>query len=33
VRCLDDIDLAAVSPKPFDGKNWETAMGARVPWR
>src|SRR5467141_1043697 len=25
-RCLDDIDLAAISPKPFDGKNWEAAM-------
>ena len=33
VRCLDEIDLAAVSPKPFDGKHWEAAMGARVPWR
>jgi len=33
VRCLDDIDLAAILPKPFDGKNWEAAMGARVPWR
>src|SRR5262245_46908609 len=21
-RCLDDIDLATISPKPFDGKNW-----------
>ena len=33
VRCLDDIDLAVISPKSFDGKNWEAAMGARVPWR
>ena len=33
VRCLDDIDVAAISPKPFDGRNWETAMRARVPWR
>src|SRR5262249_37543679 len=23
VRCLDDIDVAAISPKRFDGKNWE----------
>jgi hypothetical protein len=21
VRCLDDIDVAALSPKPFDGRN------------
>jgi hypothetical protein len=33
VRCLDDIDLAAIVPKPFDGKNWESAMQKRVPWR
>jgi hypothetical protein len=33
VRCLDDIDLAAILPKPFDGKNWEAAMQKRVPWR
>ena len=32
-RCLDDIDLAAMSPKPFDGKNWEAAMQTSVPWR
>src|ERR1700716_2736003 len=30
-RCLDDIDLAAISPKPFDGKNWEAAMRTRAP--
>jgi hypothetical protein len=33
VRCLDDVDLAAVSPKAFDGRNWETAIQQRVPWR
>jgi hypothetical protein len=33
VRCLDAIDLAAISPKPFDGTNWEAAMQERVPWR
>ena len=33
VRCLDNVDVAAISPKPFDGKHWEAAMGARVPWR
>jgi hypothetical protein len=33
VRCLDDVDLAVLSPKPFDGRNWEAAMQKRVPWR
>ena len=33
VRCLDDIDLAAVAPKAFDGRNWEAAIQQRVPWR
>jgi hypothetical protein len=33
VRCLDDIDVTALSPKPFDGKNWEAAMQMNVPWR
>jgi hypothetical protein len=33
VRCLDDIDLAAIAVRPFDGKNWEAAMQQRVPWR
>jgi hypothetical protein len=33
VRCLDDIDLAAVAPKAFDGRNWEAAIRQRVPWR
>ena len=33
VRCLDDIDLAAISPKRFEGKNWEAAMQQHVPWR
>ena len=32
-RCLDDIDLSAISPRPFNGKNWEAAMRKRVPWR
>jgi hypothetical protein len=32
-RCLDDIDLTAISPAPFDGKNWEAAMQQRAPWR
>jgi hypothetical protein len=33
VRCIDDIDLAALSPKSFDGRNWEAAIQAHVPWR
>ena len=33
VRCLDGIDLAALSPRPFDGRNWEAAMQGHVPWR
>ena len=33
VRCLDDIDLAALSLKTFDGRNWEAAMQKRVPGR
>ena len=32
-RCLDDIDLAAVLVKQFDGKHWEDAMQQHVPWR
>jgi hypothetical protein len=32
-RCLDGIDVAAITPKLFDGKNWEAAIQARVPWR
>jgi hypothetical protein len=32
-RCLDDVDPATLSVKTFDGRNWEAAMGQRVPWR
>jgi hypothetical protein len=32
-RCLDDVDLAAVPRRTFDGKNWEAAMQKDVPWR
>jgi hypothetical protein len=32
VRCLDGIDVAAISPKHFDGRNWEAAIQSR-PWR
>jgi len=33
VRCLDDVELTAITPSRFDGKNWEAAMQQRVPWR
>jgi hypothetical protein len=33
VRCLDDVDLAAIAIKPFDGRNWEAAIRQDVPWR
>ena len=32
-RCLDGIDATAITPKLFDGKNWEAAMHKDVPWR
>ena len=32
-RCLDGIDIAALKPHLFDGRNWEQAMGQHVPWR
>lgn len=28
VRCLDGVDIAALTPKTFDGKNWEAANTA-----
>ena len=30
VRCLAGVDVAAISPLPFDGQNWEAAMAART---
>jgi hypothetical protein len=33
VRCLDEVDLASIPVKSFDGRNWEAAMQQRVPWR
>jgi hypothetical protein len=33
VRCLDDIDLSKISSVPFDGRNWESSMNKKVPWR
>jgi hypothetical protein len=32
-RCLDGVDVDALSIKQFDGRNWEDAMTRRVPWR
>ena len=32
-RCLDDVDLSAITLKHFDGRHWEEAMGKDVPWR
>jgi len=29
VRCLVDVDPSLLSPRPFDGQNWEAAMAAR----
>ena len=29
IRCLDDIDIAAVRPRPFNGRHWEEKMRAR----
>jgi hypothetical protein len=28
VRCLDDVDVAALSPARFDGRHWEENIGA-----
>ena len=33
VRCLDGIDLQALSLPTFDGKNWEQAIEGKVSWR
>jgi len=33
VRCIDDVDLATIKPKHFDGLHWEAAMQKDVPWR
>jgi hypothetical protein len=33
VRCIDDVDLDALTIKTFDGQRWEEAMSQMVPWR
>jgi len=32
-RCLDGVDVDALTVTRFDGRNWEEAMTGRVPWR
>jgi len=32
VRCLDGVDMTSLSPKPFDGRNWDSAIGG-ASWR
>ena len=32
VRCLDGVDVATLSPKPFDGQNWESSIDS-ASWR
>jgi hypothetical protein len=29
VRCLDDVDMAAIKPVPFDGQHWEESYAAK----
>ncbi len=33
VRCLDGVDLAALRPQSFDGRNWEAAIEGPLAWR
>ena len=33
VRCLDDVDPATLTIRPFDGRNWEQAIQRHPPWR
>lgn len=32
-RCLDGVDVAALTVHRFDGRQWEDAMRAQVLWR
>jgi hypothetical protein len=32
VRCLDGVDADTIAVEPFDGKNWEAAIGS-AGWR
>src|SRR4029079_3282196 len=31
--CLDRFDQLSITPKRFDGRNWEAAMEQKVTWR
>jgi hypothetical protein len=33
VRCLDGVDLTALTVHRFDGQNWESAIAERASWR
>ncbi len=33
VRCLAGVDVAALAPSPFDGRNWERAIDGPLSWR
>lgn len=33
VRCLDHVDLSALTLPVFDGRNWETAITQPLSWR
>jgi len=33
VRCLDGVDIGALTIGRFDGRHWEEAITGRVPWR
>ena len=33
VRCLDNVDLASLSPALFDGRDWERAIEGKKSWR
>jgi hypothetical protein len=33
VRCLEGVDVGALRPAPFDGRNWEQAIKGPLPWR
>jgi hypothetical protein len=33
VRCLDGVDIAALKPHLFDGRDWEHAVAEKLAWR
>ncbi len=33
VRCLEGVDVAALTITRFDGRHWEESMATHVPWR